>query len=92
MIRANDQGVSLYTEQGVRAAELSGWAWKISSTRIESLVPELKLLCIDFPTGYYRIVPRKDMPMNQYAGLLEVIGSQAAERAFHLPKIAKAKV
>lgn len=64
---ANNRGISLYTEAGVRQAALTGWAWRIR--RGTALPTGLKLH--HDAADHYLLCPVVDMGLAEYRGLLE---------------------
>jgi hypothetical protein len=71
MIVANGKGVSLYNKIGLDLVPLKGWVWEISSNT--QLPFGLKLNKDDRPEGHYTICPFRNMPVNEFVGLLERI-------------------
>ena len=71
IIVANGKGVSLYNETGLDLIPLKGWVWEISANT--QLPFGLKLNKDDRPEGHYTICPLRNMPVNEFVGLLESI-------------------
>lgn len=78
-IIANNKGVSLFDEEGMRKGPLTGWVWEIKQNT--TLPMGLKLVKKG-SKGHYMLVPTRNMPFNQYVGLLEQV-------AIHCKKIFK---
>ena len=81
MILANNRGVSLWTLEGVKIAQLTGWAWRIRKNT--PLPPKLKLHN-DQPE-HYVICPTESMPLSTYIGLLETLVVHC-EKVFKIKK------
>ena len=71
MVVANGKGVSLYNKAGLDLIPLKGWVWEISANT--QLPFGLKLNRDDRPEGHYTICPLRNMPVNEFVGLLESI-------------------
>lgn len=71
MIIANGKGISLYNKVGLDLIPLKGWVWEISANT--NLPFGLRLNKDDRPEGHYTICPIKNMPVHEFAGLLESI-------------------
>lgn len=71
MIISNGKGVSLYNKTGLDLVPLKGWVWEISANT--KLPFGLKLIKDDRPDGHYTICPIRNMPVNEFVGLLESI-------------------
>jgi len=84
MIVANGKGVSLYNKSGLEHSSLSGWIWEINQGT--QLPNGLYLRKDSDPNneGHYFVCPRRNMPVNAYAGLLE-------QMALHCRKVFKKK-
>lgn len=75
MIVANGKGVSLYTMEKVLEKGLTGFAWKFNKNT--QVVPNLKL--VNDEPGHYMLCPIKNMPLDEYKGLLEKMGVSCAK-------------
>jgi hypothetical protein len=71
VVVANGRGVSLYNEQGLAEAPLTGWVWKIRAR--SPLPPGLKLVKTATPPGHYHLCPSFNMTLHEYIGLLESV-------------------
>ncbi len=71
MVKANNRGVSVYTLEGLKAEQLTGFAWKFKKNT--PVVKDLKLVSDDKP-GHYVLAPAREMPLDTYKGLLEEMG------------------
>ena len=71
MIVANAKGVSLYNKTGLDMVPLKGWVWEISANT--QLPFGLKLIKDDRPEGHYTLCPNRNMPVNEFVGLLESV-------------------
>jgi hypothetical protein len=80
-IQANNRGISVFTETGIRQGVVSGWAWKISKTAV--LSPELKLHQ-DRPE-HFMLCPIRQMPLDEYKGHIAKLVVHC-ERAFKVEK------
>ncbi len=67
IVLANNRGISLYTRSGVIQEGLTGWAWRI---RKGTILPHRLKLHRDRPE-HYMICPVANMPLSEFAGLLE---------------------
>ena len=71
MVTANGKGISVFTLKGLQDEGLTGFAWKfIKNTPVE---PGLKLIDDEKPE-HYTLAPVKNMPLDEYKGLLEKMG------------------
>ncbi|MDH5180484.1 MAG: hypothetical protein OEZ39_08075 [Gammaproteobacteria bacterium] len=75
MIRANGKGVSLYTLEKVLEKGLTGFAWRFKKNT--QVVANLKL--VNDEPGHYMLCPIKNMPLDEYKGLLENMGVSSAK-------------
>lgn len=66
MIVANGLGLSVYSENEVQLAPLTGWAWKIKKGTV---MPAFLRLVNDKP-GHYLVAPTQLMPIDEYKGHL----------------------
>ncbi len=66
VIFANNRGISLFTDAGIRLGSVSGWAWKIGKT---TPIPLGLKLHQDTPE-HYMLCPIRQMPLDEYKGLL----------------------
>ncbi len=82
MIVANDKGVSLFNEEGMRRSPLTGWVWEIKS---RTAIPQGLRLVQKGSKGHHMLVPVKTMPLSQYISLLE-------QMAIHCQKVFKKAV
>lgn len=71
MVVANNRGVSVYTLEGLKKEQLTGFAWLFKKNT--HVVPGLKLVSDDKP-GHYVLAPAHSMPIDKYKGLLEEMG------------------
>ncbi|MCI0504502.1 MAG: hypothetical protein L0Z73_00185 [Gammaproteobacteria bacterium] len=70
MVVANNNGVSVWTKEGIIEKQLTGYAWLIKTG---TSLPNGLRLVNDTP-GHYMLAPIKNMPIDTYKGLLEEIG------------------
>jgi hypothetical protein len=70
IVVANNNGVSVWTKEGIIEKGLTGYAWLIKNG--SSLPFGLKL--VNDTPGHYMLVPIKNMPLDTYKGLLEEMG------------------
>lgn len=70
MVVANNNGVSVWTKEGIIEKKLTGYAWLIKTGT--SLPIGLKL--VNDTPGHYMLAPIKNMPIDTYKGLLEEMG------------------
>jgi len=71
MAVANGKGISVFTLQGLQDEKLTGFAWKFKKeTHVE---PGLKLVDDEKPE-HYVLAPVRNMPLDEYKGLLEKMG------------------
>lgn len=82
MVRANNLGVSVYTEDRVKKSGLSGWAWRIKRGAV--LPPTLKIWSDE--DGHGLICPTVDMPLSKYVSLLEELVVHSVKE-FKLEKV-----
>lgn len=82
IIISNGKGVSLYNKSGLDLSPLTGWVWEIGQNT--KLPVGLKFIKDDSPEGHYSLCPSKNMPVNEFVGLLEKV-------AIHCKKVFKKK-
>ena len=70
IVIANNNGVSVWTQDGIVAKGLTGYAWLIKAGT--GLPIGLKLVS-DTP-GHYMVAPIRNMPLDAYKGMLEEMG------------------
>jgi len=70
IVVANNNGVSVWTKEGIIEKGLTGYAWLI---RTGTALPNKLKLVNDTP-GHYMLAPVKNMPLDTYKGLLEEMG------------------
>lgn len=70
IVIANNNGVSVWTKEGIIQKGLTGYAWLIKAGA--SLPAGLKL--VNDTPGHYMLAPVKNMPLDTYKGLLEEAG------------------
>ena len=73
IIVANNNGVSVWTREGIIEKKLTGYAWLIKAG---VAVPQGLKLVNDTP-GHYMLVPARNMPLDAYKGLLEEMGMKS---------------
>ena len=71
MVKASNEGISLYNKEGLDETELTGWVWEIKAGT--PFPPELKLIKDNNPLGHHTLAPAVNMPKSQYIGLLEQV-------------------
>ncbi len=69
-IIANNNGVSVYTKDGLDESPLTGWVWEIKQG---AMFPIGLKLVKRGSKGHHMIVPTQNMPLNKYVGLLEQV-------------------
>lgn len=79
MIIANEKGVSLFNEEGMKRSPLTGWVWKINTS---TPLPHGLKLIQKGSLGHHMLAPVETMPLSKYIGLLEQV-------AIHCEKIFK---
>lgn len=67
---ANNQGVSLFDEEGMKTGHLTGWVWEMKK---DTHLPVGLKLIKKGSKGHYLLVPVRNMPLSQYVGLLEQV-------------------
>jgi len=82
MVNSTENGISLYSKEGLEKSELTGWVWEIKKGTPFPF--KLKLIKDDKPLGHYTLAPAAKMPFKEYVGLLEAV-------AIHCEKIYKKK-
>ncbi len=76
MVVSNGKGISVFTLEGLKKEGLTGFAWKFNkNTAIEF---GLKLIDDEKPE-HYTLAPCKNMPLDEYKGLLEKMGLKCAK-------------
>ena len=70
VVIANNNGVSVWTKDGIFEKGLTGYAWLI---RAGASLPSGLKLVNDTP-GHYMLAPARNMPLDTYKGLLEEMG------------------
>lgn len=70
MVIANNNGISVWTKEGIIEKGLTGYAWLIKAGT--SLPIGLKL--VNDTPGHYMLAPARNMPLDAYKGLLEEMG------------------
>jgi len=70
IVVANNNGVSVWTKEGIIEKGLTGYAWLIKTGT--NLPAGLKL--VNDTPGHYMLAPIKNMPLDTYKGLLEEMG------------------
>lgn len=70
IVIANNNGISVWTKEGIVEKGLTGYAWLIKANT--SLPFGLKL--VNDTPGHYMLAPVKNMPLDTYKGLLEEMG------------------
>lgn len=76
IVTANGKGVSVFTLQGLKDEGLTGFAWLFAkNTQVE---PGLKLIDDNKPE-HYTIAPVRNMPLDEYKGLLEKMGVKCSK-------------
>ncbi|MGH1487339.1 MAG: hypothetical protein ACRBCI_14085 [Cellvibrionaceae bacterium] len=78
-IITNNNDVSVFTKDGLNESPLTGWAWEIKQGAV---FPAGLKLVKRGSKGHHMIVPIRNMPLNQYVGLLEQV-------AIHCKKVYK---
>lgn len=73
VVIANGRGVSVYTEEQLKKAPLTGWVWRFPPG---IRLPEGLRMVNDRP-GHYCVAPARDMPADLYVGLLEAMAIHA---------------
>jgi len=76
MVTANGKGVSVFTLQGLKDEGLTGFAWLF--TKGTHVVPGLKLVDDNKPE-HYTLAPMRNMPLDEYKGLLEKMGIKCSK-------------
>lgn len=76
MVTANGKGISVFTLEGLKKEGLTGYAWKFSKNTPVEL--GLKLIDDDKPE-HYTLAPVKNMPIDEYKGLLEKMGLKCSK-------------
>lgn len=71
MVIANGKGISVFTLRGLKDEGLTGLAWKF--TKNIAVEVGLKLVDDDKPE-HYVLAPVRNMPLDEYKGLLEKMG------------------
>ncbi|WP_444957616.1 Tse2 family ADP-ribosyltransferase toxin [Microbulbifer sp. ZKSA002] len=73
MVVADGNGISLYNEEGLRMSHLTGTVWKLPEEMIKDkpLPAGLKIVEDKNSKGHFMIAPTRNMPLEQYKGLLE---------------------
>lgn len=71
MVIANGKGISVFTLKGLKEEGLTGFAWKFTKNTV--IEPGLKLVDDDKPE-HYVLAPIRNMPLDEYKGLLEKMG------------------
>lgn len=69
-IVANNNGVSVFNQEGLTESNLSGWVWEIKQGTVFPF--GLKLIKRG-SKGHFMLVPSSNMPLSQYIGLLEQV-------------------
>jgi len=76
VVIANGKGVSVFTLKGLKEERLTGFAWKFNkNTPIEV---GLKLVDDEKPE-HYTLAPIKNMPLDEYKGILEKMGLKCSK-------------
>lgn len=76
MVVSNGKGISVFTLEGLKKEGLTGFAWKFSkNTPVEF---GLKLIDDEKPE-HYTLAPTKNMPLDEYKGLLEKMGLKCSK-------------
>ncbi len=75
IVIANNNGISLWTKEGIIEKGLSGYAWLIKSGG--TLPIGLKL--VNDTPGHYMLAPIRNMPLDTYKGLLEEMGMKCVK-------------
>jgi len=76
MVVANGQGVSVFTLQGIKDENLTGYAWLFNKgTQVEQ---GLKIIDDNKPE-HYTLAPVRNMPLVEYKSLLEKMGIKCAK-------------
>jgi len=70
-IVANGKGISLYNEEGLNLAPLTGWVWEISPNT--QMPTGLKLIKDQRPEGHYSLCPSRNMSVHEFISLLEKV-------------------
>jgi hypothetical protein len=70
IVIANNNGISVWTKEGIVEKGLTGYAWLIKTGT--SLPFGLKL--VNDTLGHYMLAPVRNMPLDTYKGLLEEMG------------------
>jgi len=78
-IVANNNGVSLFSQEGLAESPLTGWVWEVKRSTV---FPQGLKLVKRGSKGHYMLVPTRNMPLSQYIGLLEQV-------AIHCKKVFK---
>lgn len=78
-IIANNNGVSVFTQEGLDESPLAGWVWEIKQG---TLLPAGLKIVKRGSKGHHMITPTRNMPLTQYVGLLEQV-------AIHCKKLFK---
>lgn len=76
MVTANGKGISVFTLIGLKEEGLTGFAWKF--TKNTPVEPGLKLIDDEKPE-HYTLAPIKNMPLDEYKGLLEKMGLKCSK-------------
>ncbi len=75
VVIANNNGVSVWTKEGIIEKGLTGYAWLIKTG---ASVPIGLKLVSDTP-GHYMLAPIRNMPLDVYKGLLEEMGIKSVK-------------
>jgi len=71
MVVSNEKGISVFTLKGLQDEQLTGFAWQFKeNTDVE---PGLKLVD-DKKPEHYILAPVRNMPLDEYKGLLKKMG------------------
>ena len=70
IVIANNNGVSVWTKEGIIEKGLTGYAWLIKTGA--TLPIGLKL--VNDTPGHYMLAPVRNLPLDTYKGLLEEMG------------------
>ncbi len=76
IVIANGKGVSVFTLEGLKNEGLAGYAWLFKKgTNVEM---GLKLIDDEKPE-HYTLAPTRNMPLDEYKGLLEKMGIKCSK-------------
>ena len=70
MVIANNNGVSVWTKEGIIEKGLTGYAWLIKA----GIGLSIGLKLVSDTPGHYMLAPIRNMPLDTYKGLLEEMG------------------